>query len=1126
MAEAGSKSGVLPFPPRSSLSLTFLLVLGSAWLASWLLPPSLPTKVPPLSSWQEVDRRLREAVADPAPRVAVVMGDSVVAGTVLKDSVAVSPSSWSLVPLLNREVGPLPGMGFHDLSSPGLLPSDALAIVSRLDHWDPQGKLELVIQLSPRHFSAAYSTTKTAWSLPFLAHSPSLMEGSPLLRPWEVLRDRIGQARGGWGGIREWGRSRISQAPALKELGDAETPSSKKGAGMFQLQVRPHFLEPDLEEENVQHASLLALLARTIARKRPVLFFLTPLNEEALGGMEVQGRIAEVEAALGQKVEDGETVRLVNLDGPVFFAERFSDHCHLTPEGNRILALQLLEVLDVPSPSILPEPDRFAPTAPDFAYVVGGTGEGFGNGTGEQVRFGNAADITVVESGILAIADTGNHLIRRVRVARNMTETWAGSLGQSGAVDGEGEGARFSKPTRVVADGRGGVFVLEAEGTRVRHVDRRGKTRTLPLPEGAASAPLLDLAVHRQTLFLLGPSLGGLLAFPLQKEGVGAPRRVATWGNLGVQNFAVDGLDRLWLTTLEGSVWRLALSPSNRQSEPPALDTATTPLVAAAGAGEAAALVEASVRGEKTVEMKNWRPIQARRILPVGEQGEVLVLDRWQDQTLLWSLDGKDSYARPLVPSRADGSRLVQNDPGMLRNASPAVDSPSGILYWLDARHSYVWLWQPWVRTIGWTPDASTFHRGEIAGKEAPYRVLLVGNSLSQFEVETTARSVRLGFPEKLALRLIRHPSLRAVSVDVLSRSHPGQDLVECLATLMGQPPGSVQMAVVMMDRHSIADIGHKVRRARWNAQGFLDLRQDELRSLPIPADEEAPPEGDGRGLTELARVLGATRSWCESHGVRLVVLDILGINDAEGFGLSLSPQMTPDGVKDPSPVPAMGPLSLTYEECRRAVREVGIPLLDPTPWIARILPTESPIHGVQDDHFRNRAHAVLADFLASRLPSLMDATPRVLPAVNPLPLVPSAPLGELPEALSLRHGVNPDRLSFSTSSGMLEVLVDVTVHSPDASPVTADWKRALWIAGRYAPRASNGMRILFVTFASRDEYGQSAWQSASPVATFSLDRQGIKQASSQAASLLLASDSSPPPWLRQESGKEADRPR
>ncbi|HZH03536.1 MAG TPA: hypothetical protein VEY30_07105, partial [Myxococcaceae bacterium] len=105
--------------------------------------------------------------------------------------------------------------------------------------------------------------------------------------------------------------------------------------------------------------------------------------------------------------------------------------------------------------------------------TVAGNGEpGLRNGPGGQAMFRSPTGVAVGPDGVLYVADSDNHSIRRI--ARDgpawTVTTYAGSLRQAGHVDGPAGLARFNRPTALTFDVSGNLYVADQAGQRIRKV--------------------------------------------------------------------------------------------------------------------------------------------------------------------------------------------------------------------------------------------------------------------------------------------------------------------------------------------------------------------------------------------------------------------------------------------------------------------------------------------------------------------------------------------------------------------------------------------------------------------------------------------------------------------------------
>ncbi len=100
------------------------------------------------------------------------------------------------------------------------------------------------------------------------------------------------------------------------------------------------------------------------------------------------------------------------------------------------------------------------------------------DGTGAAARFNGPASVAVDSSGIIYIADSSNHIIRKVTSAGVVT-TLAGTAGVSGSADGTGSAARFNAPSGIAVSGLGTVYVADTYNHIIRVISPEGVVTTL-----------------------------------------------------------------------------------------------------------------------------------------------------------------------------------------------------------------------------------------------------------------------------------------------------------------------------------------------------------------------------------------------------------------------------------------------------------------------------------------------------------------------------------------------------------------------------------------------------------------------------------------------------------------------
>ncbi len=110
---------------------------------------------------------------------------------------------------------------------------------------------------------------------------------------------------------------------------------------------------------------------------------------------------------------------------------------------------------------------------------------GVANGTGSAARFSGPRGIAVDTAGVVYVADTGNHTIRKVTPAGAVT-TLAGLPGGLGSTNGTGSVARFNSPHGVTVDAAGVVYVADTLNATIRRVTPDGVVTTLAGLPGVA----------------------------------------------------------------------------------------------------------------------------------------------------------------------------------------------------------------------------------------------------------------------------------------------------------------------------------------------------------------------------------------------------------------------------------------------------------------------------------------------------------------------------------------------------------------------------------------------------------------------------------------------------------------
>jgi RHS repeat-associated protein len=109
--------------------------------------------------------------------------------------------------------------------------------------------------------------------------------------------------------------------------------------------------------------------------------------------------------------------------------------------------------------------------------VAGNGTYGFADGPAATAEFKHPQGVAVDAGGVLFVADTANHRIRKIAIDGTVS-TIAGD-GTPGLVNGAGNQARFNSPRGVAVDQQGNIYVADTGNAAARVINSSGQVSTL-----------------------------------------------------------------------------------------------------------------------------------------------------------------------------------------------------------------------------------------------------------------------------------------------------------------------------------------------------------------------------------------------------------------------------------------------------------------------------------------------------------------------------------------------------------------------------------------------------------------------------------------------------------------------
>lgn len=766
----------------------------------------------------------------------LLVGDSVLAGDVLAGSV----DAWErerVIEHMRRELAPGVDARLRQVALDGLLLTDVERILEELDRADPNGEVTAVIELNLRFFSRHHADERGC-SRPWLCELGDRQLVGDLrglaAAPIHALHSELAP----WLPIARHAE-RLGLERALTELGERPTPRRAEAAEASRsraadlARIRAHYHESDLSGASAQVLAFERLLDRLAASGRPALFFTTPLNDAALGDDASPAVIGARHAALAERIHrvdpGGETIRLAPLDHPLFSPDRFVDHCHLTPEGSRILALNLVDALNLGlgrRPRALEVIRQEGP----HTTLIAGLGQGYREGAAWEALLQRPQGIAWdAEGRQLVIADTGNHALRRLRGELQITELLAGTPTRRGRRDGPAADALLSRPRAPCVAGDQ-VFFLDGDDAILRSV-RDGEVithrrfprrlRMIRCREGELVALASDATLH-----VLDVASGR--------------RRARTFAaidgaRLRLRNIALGPEGRIFAVTHDNRIVEGRIGEGSR------IDAT----VIFAGAGE-----ETTPRAKNDrfpYDFDHVRFASIQDIAYVERYDGLLVQDdvppakplpALSERIHLRFLDLKERKVYPWIKPEVFGQAYVlwnETSESLVSGfhlGSMALDPASASLFYLEGRRSRLYRIDDGIlglaktghfgggaakvalkdrlgaglgrrAQVRWRPQEHLGARWEDQPRAGPYLALLVGSSMIAYNDIVGEYSLGRKIEQVLSAELGYRDRIR---FDLFQRTRSGANLAKMIETLREAEEEGLRVDVAIIDVYGLID--------------------------------------------------------------------------------------------------------------------------------------------------------------------------------------------------------------------------------------------------------------------------------------------------------------------------------
>jgi sugar lactone lactonase YvrE len=131
-------------------------------------------------------------------------------------------------------------------------------------------------------------------------------------------------------------------------------------------------------------------------------------------------------------------------------------------------------------------------TSAGVVTTLAGSGMGFADGPGASAKFNRPTGLAVDAQGNVFVADSLNHKIRKI-TSGGVVSTYAGSSSMGASVDGPSSTAQFHTPAGIAIDGAGNLFVVDYGSGKVRKVTKQ--TRTISIGTSTANTGTFTAAL-------------------------------------------------------------------------------------------------------------------------------------------------------------------------------------------------------------------------------------------------------------------------------------------------------------------------------------------------------------------------------------------------------------------------------------------------------------------------------------------------------------------------------------------------------------------------------------------------------------------------------------------------------